>query len=425
MTKGPHFFYGWIMVGMCILSMTLIYGTRHSFSVFFSYILDEFGRSRGSTAIMFSLSIFIYGLFAPVAGSLGDRWKPKRTMLMGMAFLAITTASCSFAQELWHFYMLFGLLVPMGMALSGWPLFAPTLANWFTKKRGLVLGLGQIGGAMSFSYGVVVEFIISLVGWRHAYIVQAGILVAFLLPIYLFFFHYCPEDKGLRAYGEDELTALNATTGEKAVPQKMRSRNWTLREAMRTYQLWLLVLSYFLYWGIGNYLVLAHQVKFAEDVGYSKIFAASIFALFGVFMTVGLLLAFLSDALGREKTISLAAVLNISALIALVLVRNTSQPWLLYLYAICFGGGTGLYSPAIVAGTADLFHGRHFGSIAGLLLTGMGMGGAIGPWLGGFLYDISGSYTGAFILSMGSYALATAAVWVAAPRNPARLRARG
>jgi cyanate permease len=53
-----------------------------------------------------------------------------------------------------------------------------------------------------------------------------------------------------------------------------------------------------------------------------------------------------------------------------------------------------------------------------------GMGGAIGPWLGGFLHDISGNYTGAFILSMGSYALATAAVWVAAPRNPARLRAR-
>jgi len=97
----------------------------------------------------------------------------------------------------------------------------------------------------------------------------------------------------------------------------------------------------------------------------------------------------------------------------------------LYLYAICFGCGTGLYAPAIVAGTADLFYGSHFGSIAGLLLTGMGIGGAVGPWLGGFLHDISGSYTGAFMLSMGSFALASTAVWVAAPRNPARLQAKG
>jgi MFS family permease len=424
MIDRPRLFYGWIMVGVCILSLTLIYGTRHSFSVFFSYILDEFGRSRGSTAIMFSLSILVYGLFAPVVGGLGDRWKPKKAMLMGMAFLAITIASCGCAQKLWHFYVLFGVLVPMGMALSGWPLFAPTLANWFEKNRGMALGLGQIGGGISFSYGVVVEFIISLVGWRHAYFVQAGILVVFLLPIYLLLFHYRPEDKGLGAYGAAELTALKATVVEGPMANETLSHDWTLAKAMRTYQLWLLVLSYFLFWGISNYLVLAHQVKFAEDMGYSKIFAASIFALFGVFMVVGLLSAFVSDAVGREKTISLAAILNISAVIALVSVRDTSQPWLLYLYAICFGCGTGLYSPAIVAGTADIFHGRHFGSIAGLLLTGMGLGGAIGPWLGGFLHDISGSYTSAFILCTVCFALASAAVWIAAPRNAARLRAR-
>jgi MFS family permease len=71
-----------------------------------------------------------------------------------------------------------------------------------------------------------------------------------------------------------------------------------------------------------------------------------------------------------------------------------------------------------------MFYGRHFGAIAGLLMTGVGIGGAIGPWLGGYIYDISGSYVGAFILSMVSLGLSGIIFWVAAPRKSAELRAR-
>jgi MFS family permease len=170
---------------------------------------------------------------------------------------------------------------------------------------------------------------------------------------------------------------------------------------MRTYQLWLLVLSFFLYWGIGCYLVLAHQVKFAQNAGYSSMFAASVFALFGIFVAVGQLSASISDWIGREKTISLGTILAIGSLVALVSVQDTSQPWLLYVYATGFGFGAGFYAPTIFAGTANIFHGRHFGAISGLVLTGMGIGGAIGPWLGGHIYDISGSYSTGFFLMYG------------------------
>jgi predicted MFS family arabinose efflux permease len=73
------------------------------------------------------------------------------------------------------------------------------------------------------------------------------------------------------------------------------------------------------------------------------------------------------------------------------------------------------------AGAADIFHGRHFGAIAGLLLTGMGVGGAVGPWLGGYIYDRSGSYVGAFVLCMFLFALSAVAFWGAAPRKIVRL----
>ena len=421
--RRPLFFYGWVIVGIAIIGMILVYGTRHSFSVFFSPTLDEFGWSRGSTALMLSLNLLIYGLTAPIAGSLCDRWKPHRLILIGAIVLGLATAGCAFARELWHFYLLFGFLMPVGSAFCGWPLLGPTLANWFAKRRGMVMGLAQMGGGLSFTYGIFVEFVISQVGWRYTYFVIAGIVIAVLLPLYLVFYRYRPEDKGLKPYGADEPRVAIALDASAEESQKSVPGGWTLKKALRSYHLWFLVATQSLYWGVGAYMVLGHQVKFVEDVGYSSTVAASIFALFGIFVAVGQLSAGLSDWIGREKTVTLAVILALGALTALISVRDTSQPWLLYLYAICFGYGAGLCAPAIYAGLADIFYGRHFGVLSGLLLTGFGIGGIIGPWLGGFIYDITGSYTSAFLFAMVCFALSCVTFWIAAPRKAEKLLA--
>ena len=83
--------------------MTLGYGVRHSFGVFFPPILDEFGWSRGSTAVMLSIHLFVYGSVAPFAGALSDRWRAKRMILSGAVVMALATVSCCFASQLWHF----------------------------------------------------------------------------------------------------------------------------------------------------------------------------------------------------------------------------------------------------------------------------------------------------------------------------------
>jgi MFS family permease len=422
MVGSPRLFYGWVIVGITVVSMMLIYGIRHAFSIFFPYILDEFGWARGSTAIMLSLNILIYGFLAPLAGSLGDRWKPRRVIVMGITILGLATAGCAFANELWHFYLLFGVLMPIGSALSGWPLLGPALANWFAKRRGLGIGLGQMGGGLSFAYGMFAELVISQLGWRYAFFVLGGTLVALLLPLFFLFFHYRPESRGLRSYGADEPSAEQGSKPGRAVARSRPYRDWTLGQAMGTYRLWLMVLSFSLFWGMGTYSVLAHQVKFSVDAGYSSMFSASVFGLFGITHAGGQASAFISDWIGREKTITVATVLCIGALVALLSVKDTSQPVLLYVYATCFGYGIGLYSPTIVAGTADIFHGRHFGGIAALLLTGMGVGGAIGPWLSGYIYDVSGSYRSAFLLCTAYFGIACIAVWIAAPRKAARDR---
>ncbi len=420
MIRRPPFFYGWYLVGITIASMMLVYGVRNSFSVLFSPILDEFGWYRGSTAIMLSLNILIYGLTAPAAGILVDRWKPRAVATLGVLVLSLATALCYFASELWHFYLLFGVLVPIGTAFCGAPILSPSLINWFGKRRGLAISLGQIGGGLSFAYGMLVSAVISQWGWRPSFLVTAVIVLAVLLPLYLLFFYYRPEDRGLKAYGSDEPSAAEGA-GEAV---NSVTADWTLGTAMRTYNLWFLVLSQFCYWGVGNYLVLAHQIKFAEDAGYSSILATSVFALFGISSIGGQICASISDSIGREKTVTVATVLAIGALLALISVKDTSQPWLLYVYATCSGFATGLFSPNIFAGIGDIYHGKNIGAISALLLTGTGVGGAIGPWLGGYIYDVTGSYSIAFIISMAAFAVAGISFWIAGPRNADQLRAK-
>ena len=420
MVRRPSFFYGWYLVGLMIIGMMLVYGIRNSFSVFFTPILDEFDWYRGSTAIMLSLSILVYGFTAPVAGSLVDRWKPRKVAMIGLCVLALATASCSLAVKLWHFYLLFGILAPIGMAFCGAPVLNPVLINWFGKRRGLAIGLGQIGGGLSFAYGLLIESVISWLGWRPAYLVMAGMLVVVLLPLYIIFLYHRPEDRGMKPYGTTEPSAVE----EAGAVNNTAVHDWTLRSALKTYQLWFLVFSEFCYWGIGNYLVIAHQIRFAVDAGYSSILAASVFALFGIISIAGQIAASISDKVGREITVTLATVLAIGALVALLSVHDTSQPWLLYLYATFSGFATGLFSPTIIVGAADIYHGRNIGAISALLLTGIGVGGAIGPWLGGYIYDIWGSYDIAFIISLACFALACISFWIAAPRNAGKIRAR-
>lgn len=421
MARKNPFFFGWYIVITMIFGMTLAYGIRSSFSVFFPHVLDTFHWDRGVTSIMFSLNLLVCGIAAPIAGGLVDRWKPRVVVIIGIFLLGFSIAACYFATQLWHYYLLFGFLVPIGTAFCGSPAFNPALMNWFHKRRGLAMGLGQIGGGFGFAYVMIIEWVMGITKWQYSFFVMGGMVIVILLPLYLLFYYNRPQDKNrkFKAYGEDD-ALVKAETERLAVG----GPDWTVRRALKTYQLWLIIFANFCFWGLGNYLVTAHQIKFAEDAGFTSFTAASVFALYGIISIIGQLGASMSDTIGREKTITISVVLMLIGLSSLMSVHNTSDMWKLYIYATCGGLATGLFTPTVMVAAGDLFHGKNIGAISALELTGLGFGGMIGPWLGGYIYDVRGSYLLAFAISMAAYALSGIAFWIAAPRHADKLRAK-
>jgi MFS family permease len=197
--------------------------------------------------------------------------------------------------------------------------------------------------------------------------------------------------------------------------------DWTLSKAVRTVRFWLCCLATFSLWGINQNILVAHQVAFAIDMGYSKLYASAVLSLFGLTFAFGSLGSQISDRIGREVTILLATAIGISGMIVLMCIQDASQPWMLYYFSISLGIANGLCAPTIAATVIDIFQGPRVGPIVGAVWFAFAVGGTIGPWLGGWLFEMTGNYFLAFLVATFLFAVASAAIWLAAPRKVRRV----
>ena len=419
--KNDHFiFYGWLIVIAGIFVYSLGYGARYSFSVIFPSLLEEFNWPRDTTAAMLSFHILVYGFVAPVAGSLVDRIGPRKTMSLGVLLLASGLVLSGYGREPWHFYLSFGALSGAGLCLIGAVSFTTVVKNWFERKRGLALSILFFGAGVAFTLYPAIAYLIERLSWRKTFTLEGIIVTGIMLPIIIIVVRYHPSDKGLLPDGDSQLKfAAQSNEGKNTGMgnESLLGTEWTLPKAVGTISFWLICLSTFSMWGVGQHLIVAHHVAFAIDLGYSQIYASSILSLFGVFFAIGSLSGFVSDRIGREATMIIATISCISGIIVLLLMRDTSQPWMLYCYAITWGFGNGMTAPTIPASATDIFRGQKIGSILGSFWFSFAMGGAIGPWLGGWIFEKTDSYTIAFLLAIVLYAVACLAIWIAAPRK--------
>jgi MFS family permease len=161
-----------------------------------------------------------------------------------------------------------------------------------------------------------------------------------------------------------------------------------------------------------------HQTKYLVEIGFSPALAA--WALGGVSL-VGIpgqiVLGYLSDRIGREFVWTVGSLGFTATFLLLLLLRDMPTPTLLYLMVAAQGVlGYGVTS-VIGAIPAEIFQGRHYGTIFGTLMLASIGGGAVGPWLTGAVHDATGSYTIAFWIGIGASLLSVIAIWLAAPRK--------
>jgi nitrate/nitrite transporter NarK len=274
-----------------------------------------------------------------------------------------------------------------------------------------------------------VQLSITLIGWRPTYLVQAGVLAAVVLPLAALFRRADPGGRSeVQPSHPDTARPAVSAENQRAISQSgslplaaLDSGGWSLGEAMRTPHFWLLF-SVYLCTGLGSFFVSLHQLAFAVDVGFDKLYAAQVLGM-GAFLAVpGIVVTgVLSDYLGREVSAILAYGFSILGVVCALFITSPDQHLMLWLHACFFGLTLGARGPAITAKTADLFPGPRLGTILGVITIGSGLGAAIGSSGAGWIYDVTGSYRIAFMMSIASYACGTVAFW-ALRRPPVRRR---
>jgi MFS family permease len=210
--------------------------------------------------------------------------------------------------------------------------------------------------------------------------------------------------------------------GMEVVDPEWANREWTVGMAVKTTRCWLLT-AVKLLGGIATQMIFVHQVVYLVDGGYDRMMVASIVGLIGLFSVAAKILwGWAADNIGREMTYTLGCAAMVLAVGLLGLVKVAPFSGVLYLYAVVFAMGYGVSAPLWPIITSDLFAGRNFGSIYGFITLFSGFGSALGAWLGGYVYDLTGSYTIAFGVAVVGKATSAGVLWIVAPRKVRRVR---
>jgi MFS family permease len=410
-------FYGWVIVAVAFVTMGVGVNARTAFSLLFPPILDEFGWERGTTAGAFSFGFLVSAALSPSLGRLMDRRGPRVVMELGVSLMAAGLMLATLVGQPWHLYVTLGVLVGGGSVCLGYTGQALFLPNWFVRRRGLAISVAYSGvGVGSIILLPWLQSLISRAGWRAACWALAILILAVLAPLNLLL-RRRPEDLGLEPDGDDGSRGPTATSPTaNVVDPAWVAVDWTLSRAVRTARFWWIAVGY-LCGLFAWYAVQVHQTKYLVEIGFSPTDAAWALGFVSLAGIPGqIALGHLSDRIGREWVWTVGNLGFALCYLALLVLRQAPTLPLLYVMVAAQGMlGYGLTS-VVGAIPAEIFQGRHYGTIFGTLMLASIVGGAIGPWVTGALYDATGSYTLAFWIAIGCTAVSALAIWLAAPR---------
>ena len=394
----------WFIAALAFVILGFTRGLHSSFGVFYVALLDTYGWSRGATAGVFSMVLVVDAMLSPVVGHLLDRFGTRNIVAAGCLVLASGLLLSGHIHSLWQFYVFFGLAAAVGITFTGMVPHVFLISEWFSSNRASAIGFVYAGiGAGILLLAPLSEWLLSNWGWTRAFHTFAAVVLFGLLPLVWIFYRHGPHGERLRVRKESPLS----------------DNPWTTKLALRSLQFWLLFVARVAA-ASGTTVIVTHQVAHVVDVGYSRLIAASIFGLAGITSSAGrVVFGFIADLLSKQAAYTLNILMTLIGVGALMILRDPSQTWLLYVYVIFFGIGFGSRAVIFSALTADIFSGKGFGSILGYSTVAVGVGGALGSWLGGAFHDWTGSYLVSFALSALVLAVSDVCIWLVSVRSVA------
>nr|WP_067286683.1 MFS transporter [Marinobacterium profundum] len=394
-----------MFVAFACLLLAINFGLRSSMGFFMAPISETFGYGREIFAFSLALQNLCWGLFQPFAGAVADRFGTTRTLIGGAIVYALGLYVTSTADSIWALHTGAGVLIGMGIAGTGFGVVLPALARMVTpEKRAFALGLGTAAGSAGQLLVIpVAQSFITSYGWQTALLLLAGGALCMLMLATPF--------RG---------DSAKARSADEAEPEQTLPA--ALKEATSHVHYWLLIAGFFVC-GFQLAFITVHMPAFLTDSGFDPQVAVISLSLIGLFNIFGcLLFGSWSGKYSKKNLLGIIYALRALAIGLFMLVPISTTT--VYLFSIATGFLWLATVPATSGLVAQMFGLRHMGTLYGIVFLNHQLGSFLGVWLGGYLYDATGTYNIVW-WSAAVIALITAVIHIFIDERPvARLRHR-
>lgn len=386
----------WVVVGILFLAQAVALGVRSTIGLLVRPWEAEFGWDRAAISLTASVGFVMYGLAQAACGRWADRTGPRLIFAASLSIVGVGTAAVGSIVALWQAYLVFGVLIMLGIGGASSPTSAVAVARWFTRRRGLALGIVSAGSAAGqFVLLPAMAALVEAVGWRMAFLVLGAGVLLVAVPIVLVFLRDDPDSGAARG-------ARRAATEGRPLP---------VLEIGRHANFWWLAMSFFVCGVTTSGLIDTHLIPFAQDHHISAVTAATAFGVLSlVNMVFTIVAGAVGDRWGYKWLLGWIYAGRAATLVFLIFARD---PVLLFVFAVVFGiVDFSTVAPTTALSTV-LFGRRSAGTVYGLVALSHQIGSALGSYAGGVIHDLTGSYTLFFVaaaIASGAAALMSWAI---------------
>ena len=413
--------YPWLVALVTFLVLIASAAFRSSQGVMIVPIEEDLGWSRTVTSLAISVNLVIYGVTAPFAAALMERFGVRRIAIGALALLSLGTGLTAVMTASWQLVFLWGVLVGLGTGSTALVFGALVANRWFTKRRGLVVGIfGAAWATGQLAFLPLFARIIEHQGWRYASLTVA-MLSAALIPVVAIVMRDRPSDVGLAPYGADAMPEVETNTSQSGWRAAAGALT-ILREAARTRAFWLLAITFAICGWTTNGIISSHFVPAMHDHGVTAATAASLLVIVGIFDIVGTVgSGWLTDRFDPRVLLGIYYGLRGVALIALpILIGPDIQPPLL-LVMVLFGLDWVATVPPTVTLCREIYGVDRGAIVFGWVFASHMVGAAVAAAVSGWIRVSAGDYATAWWLA-GILAFVAAALSLAIARPGQRSR---